>query len=121
MYADHREDVDEILAGDIGAVLGLKHTFTGHTLTDMNEQVVWKVFPFPTPLSLLRLSRKPQLIKTKWPWRLKLSEEDPTFQVRQTRRLPKPLFLEWVNFTWKSLWTECFGSSTCMPMLDDRE
>jgi elongation factor G len=40
MYADRREDIDEVLAGDIGAVLGLKESFTGDTLCDAANPVV---------------------------------------------------------------------------------
>ncbi len=47
MYADRREDIDEVLAGDIGAVLGLKDTFTGDTLCDLPIRSCWKASPSP--------------------------------------------------------------------------
>jgi elongation factor G len=62
MYADHREDVTEVRAGDIVAALGFKDTFTGDTLCD-NRMVMLENITFPEPV--IR----------------KLSEEDPTFRV----------------------------------------
>jgi elongation factor G len=52
MYADRREDITEVLAGDIGAVLGMKETFTGDTLSDLVTRSCWKRFPRAGDLGL---------------------------------------------------------------------
>src|SRR3990172_4454373 len=50
MYADRREDVTEVLAGDIAAVLGMKETFTGDTLCDAANPIVLETISFPEPV-----------------------------------------------------------------------
>ncbi|MFM8320652.1 MAG: elongation factor G [Chloroflexota bacterium] len=83
MYADRREDVDEVMAGDIGAVLGMKETFTGDTLCDYNNQVVLESISFPKPVIYISIEPKTVVDQDKMGEALrKLSEEDPTFQVR---------------------------------------
>jgi len=83
MYADRREDVDEIRAGDIGAVLGFKHTFTGHTLCDQKAPILLESISFPDPVISVAIEPKTQKDQAKMGEALhKLAEEDPTFQVR---------------------------------------
>lgn len=83
MYADRRDDVTEIPAGDIGAVLGLKETFTGDTLCDANNQVVLESITFPEPVIYIAIEPKTTVDQDKMGEALrKLSEEDPTFRVR---------------------------------------
>ncbi len=82
MYADHREDITEVRAGDIGAVLGLKETFTGDTLCD-NKVVVLESITFPEPVISVAIEPKTTADQDKMGEALrKLSEEDPTFRVR---------------------------------------
>jgi elongation factor G len=82
MYADRREDVDEVLAGDIAAVLGMKDTFTGDTLCDAANPVVLENISFPEPVIFLAIEPKTQADQSKMGEALKkLSEEDPTFRV----------------------------------------
>jgi len=82
MYADRREDVDEVRAGDIGAVLGLKDTFTGETLCD-NKKIVLETISFPEPVISIAIEPKSTADQDKMAEALrKLAEEDPTFQVR---------------------------------------
>jgi len=82
MYADHREDIDEVRAGDIGAVLGLKDTFTGDTLCD-NQLVVLESITFPDPVISVAIEPKTAADQDRLSEALrKLSEEDPTFRVR---------------------------------------
>jgi elongation factor G len=83
MYADRREDMSEILAGDIGAILGMKETFTGETLCDLSNPILLESITFPAPV--ISVSIEPKTIADQD--RLndamrKLSEEDPTFLVR---------------------------------------
>ncbi len=83
MYADHREDVDELGAGDIGAILGLKRSFTGDTLSDNSNPVVLETINFPEPVISVAIEPKTTADQDKMSLALqKLSEEDPTFKVR---------------------------------------
>ncbi|NOZ00178.1 MAG: elongation factor G [Chloroflexi bacterium] len=83
MYADRREDVKEVRAGDIAAVLGLKNTFTGDTLCD-NKRVVLENITFPEPVISVAIEPKTLADQDRMSTALhKLSEEDPTFRVRK--------------------------------------
>ncbi|MEW6401554.1 MAG: elongation factor G [Chloroflexota bacterium] len=82
MHADHREDVTEVRAGDIGAVLGFKESFTGDTLCD-NKSLVLENIVFPEPVISIAIEPKSSADQEKMGEALrKLSEEDPTFRVR---------------------------------------
>lgn len=83
MYADRREDITEIYAGDIGAVLGLKNSFTGDTLSDSSNTVLLENISFPEPVISVAIEPKTTADQDKMGEALrKLSEEDPTFRVR---------------------------------------
>ena len=83
MYADRREDVSEIFAGDIGAILGMKETFTGDTLCDINKPIILENISFPEPVISVAIEPKTIADQDKMTEALrKLSEEDPTFLVR---------------------------------------
>lgn len=83
MHANHREEIKEIYAGDIAAVVGLKNTFTGETLSDPSRPVVMESIKFPEPVISLAIEPKTKADEDKLSVALqKLSEEDPTFQVR---------------------------------------
>ncbi len=83
MYADRREDVTEVYAGDIAATLGLKDTFTGDTLCDIDQSVVLESISFPEPVIYVAIEPKTTIDQDKMAEALhKLSEEDPTFRVR---------------------------------------
>jgi len=82
MYADRREDITEVRAGDIAAVLGFKDTFTGDTLCE-NKKVVLENITFPEPVIFIAIEPKTSSDQEKMGEALKkLSEEDPTFRVR---------------------------------------
>jgi elongation factor G len=82
MYADRREDVAEVLAGDIAAVLGMKETFTGDTLCDSANPIVLETITFPEPVIFLAIEPKSTVDQDKMGEALrKLAEEDPTFRV----------------------------------------
>jgi elongation factor G len=82
MYADRREDITEVRAGDIAAVLGFKDTFTGDTLCD-NKKVLLENISFPEPVISVAIEPKTASDQEKMGEALKkLSEEDPTFRVR---------------------------------------
>jgi elongation factor G len=83
MYADRREEVKEIGAGDIGAVLGLKATFTGDTLCNEGQQIILESISFPEPVISIAIEPKTTVDQDKMADALRrLAEEDPTFQVR---------------------------------------
>jgi elongation factor G len=82
MYADRREDVTEVLAGDIGAVLGMKQSFTGDTLSDQSNPILLENITFPEPVISVSIEPKTTADQDKMADALrKLSEEDPTFRV----------------------------------------
>ena len=83
MHANSREDVDEAFAGDIAAAIGLKDTFTGHTLTDVDHPLVLEKFTFPEPVISLAVEPKTKSDQEKMGVALqKLAEEDPTFRIK---------------------------------------
>jgi elongation factor G len=83
MYADRREDITEVNAGDIGAVLGLKDTFTGETLCSTHKPVVLESITFPDPVISIAIEPKSSADQDKMANALqRLAEEDPTFKVR---------------------------------------
>ena len=78
-----RDDVTEVHAGDIAAVLGLKDSFTGDTLCDPARPVVLESISFPEPVISVAVEPKTTVDQEKMGIALqKLAEEDPTFQVR---------------------------------------
>jgi elongation factor G len=84
MYADHREDIDEIGAGDIGAILGLKSSYTGDTLCDQSNPIALESITFPDPVISVAIEPKTMADQAKMGTALqKLAEEDPTFKIRQ--------------------------------------
>ncbi|HZU00692.1 MAG TPA: elongation factor G [Ktedonobacteraceae bacterium] len=83
MHANHREDIDEIRAGDICAAVGLRNTFTGETLCDPHHPVLLESIVFPQPVINIAIEPKTRADQDKMAIALtKLAEEDPTFQVR---------------------------------------
>jgi len=83
MYADRREDITEVYAGDIAASLGFKETFTGDTLCDQHQPIVLESITFPEPVISVAIEPKTAADQDKMADALrKLSEEDPTFRVR---------------------------------------
>ncbi|MCC7208947.1 MAG: elongation factor G [Anaerolineae bacterium] len=92
MFAEKREDIEIIEAGDIGAILGLKDTFTGETLTDMEQPVVLEKISFPEPVINVAVEPKTKADQDKMGEALrKLAEEDPTFHVRADEQLGQTL------------------------------
>ncbi|MFA5836321.1 MAG: elongation factor G [Bellilinea sp.] len=83
MYADRREDITEVYAGDIGAVLGLKDSFTGDTLTDPKDPIILESITFPEPVISIAVEPKTAADQDRMAEALRrLAEEDPTFKVR---------------------------------------
>ena len=82
MHANKREDVKEIRAGDIGAVVGLRHTITGDTLCEEAKAVILESMTFPAPVMAVAIEPKTKADADKLSVSLhKMSQEDPTFRV----------------------------------------
>lgn len=83
MQADKREDVPEVSAGDIAAIVGLKGTTTGHTLADQTHPIVLESITFPEPPVSIAIEPKTKADQDKMSIALqRLAEEDPTFRIR---------------------------------------
>jgi elongation factor G len=83
MHANHREDIDEVSAGDIVAAVGLKNTTTGDTLCVESAPVLLESMVFPDPVIDIAIEPKTKAEQDKLGGALvKLAEEDPTFRVR---------------------------------------
>ncbi len=82
MHANHREDVEEVYAGEIAAAIGLKDTKTGDTLCDENHKIILEKISFPEPVIRVAIEPKTKADQEKMGTALqKLAQEDPTFQV----------------------------------------
>src|SRR3989338_2976871 len=82
MHANHREEIEEVYAGGIAAIVGLKDTTTGDTLCDPDKSIVLENIKFPEPVISVRISPKTKADQEKMGISLhKLAEEDPTFRV----------------------------------------
>jgi elongation factor G len=83
MHANHREDIDEINAGDIAAIIGLKNSFTGDTLSDADAPIILESIKFPEPVIQVAIEPKTKMDQDKMGLALaRLAQEDPTFRVR---------------------------------------
>jgi elongation factor G len=83
MHANHREEIEEVYAGDIAAAVGLKETFTGDTLTDPDHPVILESMTFPEPVIEVAIEPKTKADQDKLGIALqRLAEEDPTFRVK---------------------------------------
>jgi elongation factor G len=83
MQADKREEISEVRAGDIAAIVGLKNTTTGHTLSASDNQIVLESIDFPDPPVSIAIEPKTKSDQEKMGIALqRLAEEDPTFIVK---------------------------------------
>ncbi len=81
MHANHREEISEIHAGDIAAIVGLKDTTTGDTLCDDDNLIILESMDFPEPVISVAIEPKSKASQDKMQSALqKLAEEDPTFR-----------------------------------------
>ena len=81
MHANHREDIEQVYAGDIAAAVGLKNTTTGDTLCDDKAPVILESMEFPEPVIRVAIEPKTKAGQEKMTMGLiKLAEEDPTFK-----------------------------------------
>jgi len=83
IHANSREELKEIEAGNIGAIVGLKNTHTGDTLCDEDYPIVLEKIEFPEPVVSLKIEPKTKADQEKMGVALKrLSDEDPTFRIQ---------------------------------------
>lgn len=83
MFADHREEIDLLEAGDIGATLGLKDTFTGETLCASDAPIILESISFPEPVISVAVEPRSAADEERLNEGLaRLAEEDPTFVVQ---------------------------------------
>lgn len=81
MHADAREDIEEAYAGEIVAVIGLKNSTTGDTLSDKNNQIILENMVFPDPVIKVAIEPKSKASQERMNMAIvKLQEEDPTFK-----------------------------------------
>lgn len=81
MHANHREEVEEVSAGEIVAIVGLKDTTTGDTLCDENHPIILEKMEFPDPVIQVAIEPKTKAGQEKMGFALaKLAEEDPSFK-----------------------------------------
>jgi elongation factor G len=83
MHANDREEIKEVLAGDIAAAIGLKNVTTGDTLCDENNKIILERMEFPEPVISVAVEPKSKADQEKMGVALgKLAQEDPSFRVR---------------------------------------
>jgi elongation factor G len=83
MHANHREEIEQVYAGDIAAAVGLKETFTGDTLSDPEHPVILESMTFPEPVIEVAIEPKTKADQDKLGIALaRLADEDPTFRVK---------------------------------------
>ena len=83
MHANHREEIEQVYAGDIAAAVGLKETYTGDTLSDPDHPVILESMTFPEPVIEVKIEPRTKADQDKLGIALqRLSEEDPTFRVK---------------------------------------
>lgn len=83
MHANQREEVEEVYAGEIAAIVGLKNTTTGDTLCDPNNPIILEKITFPEPVIGIKIEPKTKADQEKMGLALKrLAEEDPTFRIK---------------------------------------
>lgn len=92
LHANHREDVEEVYAGEIAAAVGLKDTTTGDTLCDPEHPIILESIEFPEPVISVALEPKTKEDQEKLSIALsKLAQEDPTFQVKSDKETGQTL------------------------------
>jgi elongation factor G len=83
MHANKRDEIEEVMAGDIAAAIGLKETRTGDTLSDEDKPIILEAMKFPNPVIDVAIEPKSKADQDKMAIAMqKLAEEDPTFRVR---------------------------------------
>jgi len=77
MHANKREEIEEVLAGDIAAAIGLKDTRTGDTLCDEDSQIILEAMKFPNPVIDVAIEPKTRRTRTSWAPRCRSCRRGP--------------------------------------------
>jgi len=103
MHANQREEIKEILAGDIAACVGLKEVTTGETLCDPDAVITLEKMVFPEPVISQAVEPKTKADQERWAsrWAAWL-QKIPRSGCAPTKSLARPSFPAWANCTWKS-------------------
>lgn len=116
MHSNKENPVDRASAGHIYAVIGLKDTTTGDTLSDPNQQIVLESMTFPDPVIEVAIEPKTKSDQEKLSLSIqKLAEEDPTSRCTWIPRPARPSSAAWASCIWTSWWTACAGNSRSRP------
>ena len=123
MHANRREEVADVSAGHIGAVVGLKNTFTGETICEQAAPVILEPPQFPEPVISVAVEPRTRADQEQLDTALrKLSEErTPPSKCATTRRRARPSSPVWASCTWRCWWTACGASSRCRLSLASPE
>jgi elongation factor G len=92
MHADDRQEVKEVFAGDIAALVGPKDTFTGDTICDLEHPIILESIKFPEPVIFVAIEPKTKADQEKMGIAMqKLAEEDPTFKIKTDEEVNQTL------------------------------
>lgn len=107
MHANNRDEIKEVRAGDIAAVIGLKDVTTGDTLCDPSHVILLEKMDFPEPVISVAVEPKSKADQEKMAFALaRLAQEDPPLGLRQMKRLGRLSSPVWVSFIWISSLSE---------------
>jgi len=99
IHSNHREEVEEVFAGDIAALVGLKSTTTGDTLCDENHPIILEKIEFPEPVISMRIEPKTKADQEKMGWPCEnYPKKILLFKSILIKKRAKQLFPEWVSF-----------------------
>ena len=122
MHANSREEIKEVLAGDIAAAIGLKDVTTGDTLSDPDKAVILERMEFPEPVISVAVEPRSQADQEKMGVALgKLLKKTLLSVLRPTKKLGRPLFRAWVSCISILLLIVCAGNSASRPILVNRK
>ena len=111
MHSNSREEIKEVLAGDIAAAIGLKDVTTGETLCAPDKVVTLEKMDFPDPVISVAVEPKSQADQEKMSIALgKLAQEDPSFRVESDEESDRLLYPAWVSYTSMFWLIGCAGS-----------
>jgi elongation factor G len=122
MHANSREEIKEVLAGDIAAAIGLKDVTTGDTLCDGDNVVILERMEFPEPVISVAVEPKSKVDQQTWAWRwASWLKKTLHSESKPTKKPVKPSSLVWVNCTSISWSIVCAVSSALRQTLVSRK
>jgi len=122
MHANSREEIKQVLAGDIAAAIGLKDTTTGDTLCAENAKIILERMVFPEPVISVAVEPRTQADQDKMGVALgKLAQEDPSFRVKTDQESGQTIISGMGELHLDILVTACAASSRLRPILVSRK